>query len=1062
MKAFLAAALSRKAAVLLILVLTTLWGIMAYVNIPKESTPDVKIPILYISAVHEGISPQDAERLIIRPLEQQLKSLDGVREMRSTAFEGGGYVLLEFSAGSDITQARISVREKIDAARPQLPEDIKDPTINEVNLSLFPVLIVKLSGKIPQRSLHRIAHDLQDRIESSIPSVLKAEIVGTRQEAIEVLIDPARIQSYALSFETIMRTFTRNNQLVSAGHLENSYGCFAIKVPGVFETVADIMSIPLANSGDAAIRLLEVAEVRRTFKDPQGFARDSGVSAVALEITKRIGENLIETIDAVKKVIAEQQQHWPPHITVGFSHDQSKHIHEMLVELQNSLILAILLVMLVMVVSLGWRQALLVGIAVPGSFLMGIMLLSLMGYTINIVVLFSLIFSVGMLVDGAIIVVEYADRRIADGVSSREAFLEAAQRMVWPVISSITTILVVFLPLLFWPGVVGQFMKYMPITLIIVLGASLLMALIFVPTVGGFFKYPLHDKNSSSIEATEHGNLEEVDGWTGEYIQLLKKCLNYPGRVIVGAMLLLIAVKTLHGFMSKGVEFFPAVEPDSAIVWVHGRGNLSVFEKDVLVRQVEERLLNMPELSSLYTRSGTQKGGEGTPEDVIGSITIEFIDWQKRRKVEAIFKEILERTQDIAGLQIEVIKEKSGPSSTKPIELQVSTSEMKDLFSTTRLIRQLVDTIPGLKGVEDNTPLPGIEWEITIDRAQAAKFDADVALVGNAVKLVTNGILVGKYRPDDSTDEIDILVRYLPDYRHLEQLKDLRIVTPSGSIPIANFVTLKPKPKIGKLYRVDGLRVFTIRADVAPGVLVADKIAEIQQGIHKLKLPPHTKTIFKGEARDRAETGSFLGKAFGVAIFFITIILLIQFNSFFSAALVLSAVVMSSMGIFIGLMIHSLPFGIVMGGIGVIALAGIIVSNNIILIDTYDLMVKNLKNPTYEQLKEAIIRTCAQRLRPVILTKLTAILGLLPIMFGISIDFIHFSMSKGAPATQWWILLSLCIVYGLLFASSLTLVVTPAVLMARVNRRFGKKTFSREDLIPASWRRLFHQPLRSS
>ncbi|MEI8295025.1 MAG: efflux RND transporter permease subunit, partial [Alphaproteobacteria bacterium] len=309
-------------------------------------------------------------------------------------------------------------------------------------------------------------------------------------------------------------------------------------------------------------------------------------------------------------------------------------------------------------------------------------------------------------------------------------------------------------------------------------------------------------------------------------------------------------------------------------------------------------------------------------------------------------------------------------------------------------------------------------------------------------KLVTNGIVVGKYRPDDSPDEIDILVRYLPEFRHLEQLKDLRVVTPLGNIPIANFISLKPQPKVQKLYRVDGLRVFTIRADVEPGVLVSDKIAEIQQGIQELKLPPNTQTVFKGEAKDRAETGSFLGRAFGAAIFFITIILLIQFNSFFSAGLVLSAVVMSSMGIFIGLMIHGMPFGIVMGGIGVIALAGIIVSNNIILIDTYDLMVKEMKDPTYEQLQEAIIRTCAQRLRPVILTKLTAILGLLPIMFGISIDFLHFSMSKGAPSTQWWILLSLCIVYGLLFASSLTLVVTPAALMARVNRRFGRKTFS--------------------
>ncbi|MEI8295635.1 MAG: efflux RND transporter permease subunit, partial [Alphaproteobacteria bacterium] len=364
MKAFLAAALSRKAAVLLVLALSTLWGTMAYLNIAKESTPDVKIPILYISATHEGISPEDSERLIIRPLEQQLKSLDGVSEMRSTSFEGGGYVLLEFASGYDIAQARVRVREKVDAARAQLPASLKDPTINEVNLSLFPVLVIKLSGQLPARALYRLARDLRDRVETSVPAVLKADIVGMRDDAVEILIDPTRIQSHALSFESIMRTFTRNNQLISAGNLDNGNGSFGIKVPSVFATIADIMSIPIANNGDASVRLTDVADVRRTFKDPQGFAYDGGQPAVAIEVTKRTGENLIETIASVKSIVAEQQQSWPAHVNVAFSHDQSKHIHEMLAELQNSLILAIILVVGLLGLTLGWRQALLVGIAV--------------------------------------------------------------------------------------------------------------------------------------------------------------------------------------------------------------------------------------------------------------------------------------------------------------------------------------------------------------------------------------------------------------------------------------------------------------------------------------------------------------------------------------------------------------------------------------------------------------------------------------------------------------------------------------------------------------------------
>lgn len=1042
MKEFIEAALTKKAAILLILMVCVFGGLFSYITIPKESTPDVKIPIIYISVLHEGISPEDAERLLIRPLEQQLKTIEGIREMRSQAFEGGAYVVMEFTAGFDVQQARTSVREKTDTAKPQLPRDTKEPTIHEINLSLFPVLVLNLSGDIPQRTLYRLARDLKDRLESSIPSVLKAEIVGMRDEVVEVLIDPPRVQGYALSFEQVARIFMRNNQLISAGNLDSGYGRFAVKVPGTFETITDVMSIPITTHGDAVIRITDVAEIRRTFKDPEGFARDRGLPSVAIEISKRTGEHLLETIAAVKEVVAQEKQLWPEHLKVTFAQDQSKHVHDMLNDLQNSLLLALLLVMAVMIIALGWRSALLVGVAVPGSFLLGIFLLSLMGYTINMIVLFSLIFSVGMLVDGAIIVVEYADRRMIDGIPASRAFVEAAKRMVWPVITSITTILVVFLPLLFWPGVVGQFMKYLPITLILVLGSSLLMALIFVPAIGSLLNYSPSSHQSHTIQTTETGDLDTVDGWTGQYIQLLKKFLEHPGRVLIGAVALLILVKSMHSFLGKGVEFFPDVEPESAAVWIHGRGNMSVEEKDALVKQVEQRLLNMEELASIYTRSGAQKGGDSIPEDVIGTITIEFIDWQLRRKANVILQEITNKTQDIAGIQIEVVKKKNGPPAKKPIQLQIQTRLSQDLLPTAKKIRAVFDAIPGLKGIEDDGPLPGIEWKVLIDRAQASKFGADIALVGSAIKLITNGICVGKYRPEDSRDEIDIILRYPPEHRHLDQLNNLRVITPSGNIPITNFVTVMPGPKVTRIHRVDGVRVLTISADLEPGFLAADKSKEIQRAIAKVDLPEGTQTLFKGEDRDRKESGLFLLKAFGCAIFLIMIILMFQFNSFFHMGLVLSAVIMSTIGVFIGLMIHQLPFGIVMGGIGIIALAGIIVSNNIILIDTYNVMTKDLINPSYEQLKEAIIRTCAQRLRPVILTKLTAILGLLPIMFGINIDFIHFSITKGAPATQFWILLSLCIVYGLLFASSLTLFVTPAALLARLNRRFGKKTFT--------------------
>ncbi|MBI1954288.1 MAG: efflux RND transporter permease subunit, partial [Proteobacteria bacterium] len=856
---------------------------------------------------------------------------------------------------------------------------------------------------------------------------------------VEILIDPIRLENYQLRFDQVVQHFSRNNQLVTAGNLETADGRFAIKVPGVLESATDIMNLPITVYKDAVIRLADIAEVRKTFKDPEDFARDRGLPAVTLEISKRTGENLIETIEGVKKVVQEAQKHWPSHIHIGYSQDESNKIRTMLLDLQNNIIFAIILVMAVIIAALGWRSALLVGLAVPGSFLMGIMVISLLGHTINIVVLFSLIFAVGMLVDGAIIVVEYADRKMAEGLSPKESFKKAAERMAWPVITSISTILVVFLPLLFWPGVVGQFMKFMPITLLATLIASILMALIFIPAIGSLVKRPF-SQPGTLITDDQDIDIEKVKGWTGKYLSYLSYVLEQPKKTIFFAIGLLVFVKLLHSFLGKGVEFFPNVEPDMASIHIHARGNLSIYEKDDLVKIVEKRLLDMEEFETIYSRSGSQSRnrGEEIAEDVIGVITLELVDWQKRRSANLILEDVEKRTQDIPGLFIEVRKKKPGPPAPKPIVMEISSWDYAKLKPALEQLRAYLESVEGLVGVEDNSPIPGIEWKILVDRAQAAKFNADVATIGMAIRLVTNGTKVATYRPDDARDEVDIVVRYFDQYRSLDYLDSLRVQTLSGLVPISYFTDRQARPKISAINRVDGRRVFHLKADVAPHVLVADKVQEIQHWLKTSTLDPDVVITFKGEEKDRKEAGQFLLQAFGVALFLIAIILVTQFNSFFSMALVLSAVIMSTVGIFIGLLIHNLAFGIVMGGIGVIALAGIIVSNNIILIDTYDLLVAQLQNPTLQQIRHVILKTCAQRLRPVILTKLTTILGLLPIMFGINIDFIHFEITQGSPSTQWWTLLSTCIVYGVLFASGLTLFITPSALMIRAQRRFKK------------------------
>jgi multidrug efflux pump len=732
-------------------------------------------------------------------------------------------------------------------------------------------------------------------------------------------------------------------------------------------------------------------------------------------------------------VVEGERALWPSTVHVTYSQDQSQDIRMMLLDLQNNVVSAVVLVMIVTVASLGLRAAGLVGVAIPGSFLTGILVLYALGLTINIVVLFSLILAVGMLVDGATIIVEYADRKMAEGVHRRQAYALAAKRMAWPVISSTATTLAAFLPLLFWPGIVGEFMKYLPITLLTTLAASLVMALIFVPALGAFVgKHggSGDPRRLKALAADEEGDLRDIGGMSGAYVRLLAAALRHPAKVVGAAALVLVGCWYAYATHGRGVEFFPDVEPESVIVLVHARGNLSVEEEDALVAEVEAEVLQLSEeFASVYTRTGSSRGGSDVAEDVIGQITIELADWDRRRPADDILADIRARTADIAGIAVETREPEAGPPVGKPIQIELTSRFPELLEGAAATVRAHLEGMDGLVDIEDSRPIPGIEWELAVDRAQAAKFGVDVTAVGDTIKLVTRGLKIGAYRPDDSDDEIDIMVRYPEGERRLSQLDGVRVVTDAGAIPISNFVTMVAQQKVGTLHRTGGQRVVTVQADVAPGVLPDDKVREIRAWLAEAApLDGRIGVGFAGEDEEQKEAEAFLGKAFGVALFLIAIILLTQFNSFYSASLILSAVVMSTVGVLIGLLVTGQPFGIIMTGIGVIALAGIVVSNNIVLIDTFDRLKHTCASPL-----EAILRTGAQRLRPVLLTTVTTILGVVPMAMSTNIDFVKREVTVGAPSTQWWTSLSTAIAFGLTFATILTLIVTPSALMVRAN-----------------------------
>ena len=998
------------------LVFLLIAGLVAYVTIPKEAEPDIKIPIIYVLLTQRGISPEDAERLLIKPVETKLKSVSNVKEMRATAYEGGAYVLLEFEAGFDSKTALADVRAKVDEAKHDLPKDADEPTTQEVNLSLYPVIVVALSGDLPERTLLRIARTAKNAIEQA-PGVISAELRGARDEAVEIVAEPMLMKSYGVSLEQLIAITQQSNSIVAAGALEGPTGRFAVKVPALIEHPEDMLKIPVAASAGAVVTLGDIAQVKPTFKDATSITRVNGRPAMTIEVSKRTGANLIETVDGVKKVVEQLRATWPEGLQIAYNQDKSKVIRQMLSDLQNSVVTGVLLVVVIILFVLGFRASLFIGIAIPASFLAGVLGLQLAGLTVNIVVLFSLILAVGMLVDDAIIVSEFAERRMAEGMAPRAAYSLAAKRMAGPVTAATLTRVAAFSPLLFWPGVVGEFMKYLPITLIATLSASLVVALFFTPTLGA-----LLGRSAPVVH-------EERATDRGFYMRTVRLALRYPGSTLLLALALLIGVQTAYGKFGNGVEFFPAVEPDYGQVVIHGRGNISLDEKDRLVRAVEERVLKYPGLRTVYTRSGEQpRQSNELSEDTIGVIQFEFADWRARPPAHEIMDGIRAQTADIPGIMVEVTAPRAGPPTGKPIQVQLSALDPDLLPAAAKKVAAILAARSDVRDVDDGLPLPGIDWRIEVNKGEAAKYNTNVNVVGTGVQLVTNGAKVTEYRPSDNDKAVDIIVRFPAERRSLDQIDELRIQTTVGHVPIGNFVSRVAAPRVGNINRVGGARAITVSSNVAEGVQSAQIQQELAAVLATTDLGPGVLFKLKGEDEERAKAGAFLLKAFGTALFLIFAILLAQFNKFTSVLLVLTAVILSTIGVLLGLMIMGQAFGVVMTGIGVIANAGVIVNNNIVLIDTYD----RLRREGVAAF-DAILETCRERARPVVLTAVTAILGVLPIAFGMNVEFLSREITIGAPATQWWINLSTAIVFGLGFATVLTLVVTPAALMGIAN-----------------------------
>ena len=1119
---------SQRARMILALIIASLAaGIFSYTGLPKEGEPDIEIPALFISVVFPGISAADSETLLIRPIETELADIDGLKKMTSTAAENYAGVAIEFEFGWDKAKTMADVRDAMNSAEAFFPEGAEKYSINELNFSEFPIIIVNLTGDVPERTMTRVAKKLQEEIEA-MDAVLEAVISGDREEMVEVTIDPLRLESYNVTAGELINVVRNNNQLIAAGEVDSKQGTFSVKIPSSFNEVQDIYELPVKTNGDRIITLGDLAQIKLTFVDRSGTARFNGKNTVALQVVKRKGFNLIGTAKEVRLLVEKESQGWPVNlkaaVDVGTSNDQSRVVDSMVRQLEGSVLTAIALVMIVVLTSLGTRAALLVGFSIPTSFLLCFVLLGLMGITISNIVMFGLILAVGMLVDGAIVVVEYADKRISQGTGPMKAYVEAAKRMFWPVVSSTATTLCAFLPMLFWPGVPGQFMGMLPVTLIFVLSASLIVALIYLPILGGvsgrlsrffetssdllrdiipwFIRLPLvvlvtgllclsilqvaNPNLLLNIDVEESGPIANLPGVlmfiTSAFmasivlgsVEIRKKQKNvkagyrrtpfgYFIKFIAGNPIMpIIAICGVIGFTSfifttfgknnYGVEFFVEGEPEQAIVYVKARGNLSLVEKDILVRQAELIVNTHPGVESVFSFAGTgglnqNTAGATAPKDTIGQIQLETIPWENRRgnselDGNKIIAELSSTLSKLPGIEIEILELERGPASPKPVHLRLKGDNWNDLLITTAEMRELFDQTEGLIQVEDTRPLPGIDWQIDVDVEKAGRYGADVATVGAMVQLVTRGILLDTMRVDSSDEEIEIRVRLPEEDRFLSTLDNLKVRTADGLVPLSNFISRKPVTKLAEINRIEQKRYFDIKAGVQSDLkrtIVSDegmesevfinaneRIAYLTEYLEENPLPPGMSWEWTGDQADQAESQAFLSSAFAAALVLMFIILLAQFNSFYNSFVVLIAVVLSTVGVLIGMLVMQQPFSIIMTGTGIVALAGIVVNNNIVLIDTYQELSRYLPKV------EAIVRTAEQRIRPVLLTTITTMAGLAPMMFGLSLDFVNGGYSVDSPTALWWKQLATAVVFGLGTATMLTLVFTPALLSARV------------------------------
>ena len=1058
------AAVKNRVSVVVLVLIVIFLGVSSYLTLPRENMPDISIPHVFVTTTYKGVSSEDVETSITIKIENKLKGLDRVKNIRSVSYEGLSQIDVEFLPGTDIDEVLPKVKDKVDQAKSELPSDLEsDPMVTEVNFSDFPIITFSLAGPCGPQRLKTIADDLKDKIEA-IPGVLEAVVSGGLDREIKIEVDPDKLAYFQIPITVLQQVVASENQNTSGGAITLGDGRYQLKVPGEFQTPEEILGLVVATHQGNPIYLKDVATVVDGYSDEKSRSRLNGEDSVNIAVKKRVGENIIEITDKINTLLDREQQTWPEGTTITKMMDQAKEIRLIVADLENNIITGFLLVIIVLFFAMGIRNAVLVGLSIPFSMMISFAVLQAMGITLNMVVLFSLILALGMLVDNAIVIVENIYRYMQQGVPRIEATMKATSEVAWPVIGSTLTTLAVFAPVLFWPGLMGEFMKYLPITLIVTLSSSLVVALVINPALCAFFlrvKAQVSNNGKTVEQITEAGEEPiQIKGFVlTTYTKMLRGAINHKIAIPLisfSILLILFEMWMIRVGVEKPIEFFPSIDPQSMYVNIDPPEGTDLSYVDRIVKQVEMAINGAPptaplsdyvasyalhehqkadgdtfmgptdldNIQHIYSKSVQSGGGNMFESNSPNHLGIQFLDFEDRkastyRDIETIRK----RVQSIAGADITVAEAEHGPPTGPPINIEISGDNFSVLGNIAKEAREAISKIPYVYDVRDDyvAGLPTVR--VRIDRQKAALFNLSTNAIGFALKTAYNGLKVSTFYEGD--EDYDIVVTLSEENRRItDVLHRLMIPNTTGQmVPLTTLATIDYTGGVGNIVRVNHNRVVTVKANVdenkMPGPVVR---AQAVKMLAEYELPPGYSAKFTGENEFQQESQDFLLRAFMIALFLVFLILVTLFNSITQPIIIMTSIILSLGGAFLGLYILRLPFSITMSGMGIISLAGIVVNNAIVLIDyTNKLRQRGMS------FNDAIVSAGATRLRPVLLTAITTMLGLLPMVTGVSIDFHHFAISWSSESALYWRSMAVVVIFGLLISTILTLVVVPTL-----------------------------------